>query len=730
MKVIPLTIGAWNVRTLMDSSSSDRPEQRTALVGKELGRYKVEIAALSETRLAGEGLLKEVGAGYTFFWSGRKKEERREAGVGFAIKSHLVIKLSGLPKSINDRLMTLRRPLSGKRHATIVSAYEPTMTNPDEVKDMFYDDLDSVISAAPRTDKHILLVDFNARVCTDHLTWKGVIGSEGVGKRNSNGLLLLRKCAEHELLITNTVFRLPTRRKTTWLHPRSKHRHLIDYVIVRRKDRQDVKVTKTMCGADCWTDHRLVVIKLNLRIQPVQPTTRQEGAKDIRCLQAETRQQEANIRQRSLQPFRCTVTQFRRYRWELDSLQRHRSLCSNGFPRTSISQTPRLVWWEWQRKSGTPWIETPKNTRLTSEIPAQYVARLPIQTYAKQFRRGSETCKTPGWEKRLMESLCRQNMEKFFDALKIVYGPQSSGTTPLLSADGISLLTDKEAILKRWVEHFDGVLIRPSVGRHLSMMKLSTDYNRWNVIRCLMSPNRLWNNQKAIKLLSSGKAPGSDAIPTEIYKAGGPPGAEKLSYFTLCGEKKPSLKKIKDATIIHLFKRKGNIQVCDNHRGIFLLSIAGKILVRVLLNRLNEHLEWSGLPPESQCGFRKNRGTIDMIFTARQLQDKCQEQNVDLYTTFVDLTKAFDTVSREGLWKIMAKFGCPTKFIAMVRQFHGMLERVQNDGEFSDPFPVTNGVKQGCVLGSTLFSMMFSAMLAGAFQDGDKGIALMGNVST
>ena len=129
--------------------------------------------------------------------------------------------------------------------------------------------------------------------------------------------------------------------------------------------------------------------------------------------------------------------------------------------------------------------------------------------------------------------------------------------------------------------------------------------------------------------------------------------------------------------------------------------------------------------PESQCGFRKDRGAIGMIFTARQLQEKCQEQSMDHYTAFVDLTKAFDTVSREGLWKIMAKFGCPTKFIAMVREFHdGMLARVQNDGEFSDPFPVTNGVKQGCVLAPTLFSMMFSAMLTAAFQDGDNGIPI------
>ena len=115
----------------------------------------------------------------------------------------------------------------------------------------------------------------------------------------------------------------------------------------------------------------------------------------------------------------------------------------------------------------------------------------------------------------------------------------------------------------------------------------------------------------------------------------------------------------------------------------------------------------------------------DMIFTARQLQEKCQEQNMDLYITFVDLTKSFDTVSCEGLWKIMAKFGCSTKFIAMVRQFHdGMLARVQNDGEFCNPFPVTNGVKQGYALAPTLFSMMFSAMLTAAFQDGDNGIPI------
>ena len=139
--------------------------------------------------------------------------------ITFAIKSDLVGKLTGLPNGINDRLMTLRLPLSGNKHATIVSAYAPTMTNPDKAKDKFYDDLHNIISATSRTVKLILLGDFNARVGTDHQTWEGVIGSEGVGKCNSNGLLLLRKCAEHNLLITNTVFKLPNRPKSSGATP-------------------------------------------------------------------------------------------------------------------------------------------------------------------------------------------------------------------------------------------------------------------------------------------------------------------------------------------------------------------------------------------------------------------------------------------------------------------------------------------------------------------------------
>ena len=97
-------------------------------------------------------------------------------------------------------------------------------------------------------------------------------------------------------------------------------------------------------------------------------------------------------------------------------------------------------------------------------------------------------------------------------------------------------------------------------------------------------------------------------MPAEIYKAGGHPIAEKLTeLFHIMWKKEATPQEFKNATMIHLFKRKGDPHVCDNQRGISLLLIAGKILATVLLNRLNEHLKQSGLLPESPYGFRKDR---------------------------------------------------------------------------------------------------------------------------
>ena len=165
----------------------------------------------------------------------------------------------------------------------------------------------------------------------------------------------------------------------------------------------------------------------------------------------------------------------------------------------------------------------------------------------------------------------------------------------------------------------------------------------------------------------------------------------------------------KDAKIISIYKSKGDSAVCGNSRGISLLSVAGKVLAKILLSRLNSSIV-DEICPESQCGFRRERGTVDMIFVTRQLQEKCREQNRDLCMAFIDLAKAFDTVNRDFLWRVMRKFGCPRKFTAIVQAFHSdMKASVAIGGEETESFGVGTGVKQGCVVAPVIFNIYLAA---------------------
>ena len=101
-----------------------------------------------------------------------------------------------------------------------------------------------------------------------------------------------------------------------------------------------------------------------------------------------------------------------------------------------------------------------------------------------------------------------------------------------------------------------------------------------------------------------------------------------------------------------------------------------------------------------------------MICTLRQLQEKSAEQRQPLYIVFIDFTKAFDTIDRTTLWKILEIYGCPEKLVNIIKQFHcEMKAQVSVGGAPSDAFEVNHGVKQGCVLAPTLFSLYLTAVL-------------------
>ena len=114
---------------------------------------------------------------------------------------------------------------------------------------------------------------------------------------------------------------------------------------------------------------------------------------------------------------------------------------------------------------------------------------------------------------------------------------------------------------------------------------------------------------------------------------------------------------MRDANIVTLYKNKGDRSDCNSYHGISLLSIFGKLFERVVLTRFQ--ILASRIYPESQRGFRTGRLTVDMVFSLRQLQEK-------LFIAFIDLTKAFDLVSRSGLFKLLQKIGCHPHLFAVV----------------------------------------------------------------
>ena len=132
------------------------------------------------------------------------------------------------------------------------------LTNSEEAKERFYSDSKEIIKNVAITDKMAIAGDFNARVGTEAKHWPSVTGTQGTGKCNSNGEIFLTFCSECGLFITNTVFKHIHYRHTTWMHPISKHWHLLDFFITRQKDLNNILDTKVIRCADCGTGHHMV----------------------------------------------------------------------------------------------------------------------------------------------------------------------------------------------------------------------------------------------------------------------------------------------------------------------------------------------------------------------------------------------------------------------------------------------------------------------------------------
>ena len=256
--------------------------------------------------------------------------------------------------------------------------------------------------------------------------------------------------------------------------------------------------------------------------------------------------------------------------------------------------------------------------------------------------------------------------------LKKKFSKPASST--LLAKDGTTLQSDS-AKLNRWAEHFNEVVncqvdVDAVSLDDIPVLSPSTDLPDSSLsVEDLSSPLSEEEIRRAISKLRSGKAPGSDGISLEMLSLGGEESICWLkSIFDSIWETELVPDDWQSQLLVPLHK-KGSRTICNNYRGIALLSIPGKVFAKAILNRLKPRAEQ--FLCESQCGFRRGRGCADQLFSLRTLMERSREYHRPLYLCFIDLKKAYDSVNRDSLWRILQhSYQLPEKLLSIIRALH------------------------------------------------------------
>ncbi|XP_063590147.1 uncharacterized protein LOC134767028 [Penaeus indicus] len=715
MKSTTLRLGSWNIRTLCPGFTMDPncnldvkgAARKTAFIDHELHNLAVDITALQGTRIAESGSIREKN--YTFFWRGKAEEEPRILEVGFAVSNQL-IKDCDTPIGVSERIMTLTlRRSSIPVH--IICIYAPTLPSEDIVKDQFYNRLADVLDKFPRNECLVLLGDFNARVGSDHATWPDTIGHYGVGKINENGQRVLELCSQQQLCITNIWFKQKLRRRVTWRHPRSKHWHQLDLAIIRKKDIGLVKSSRSYHSADGDTDHTLVVTHLKLpKCKRVRRTKirLQLNIANMKLAENIFNFQKNFTIKMSESASNDTENETSSKKWKT----LRTSMMEAALESFGKSRPPKEDWMAEFAITLDPLLEAKSEAHRVHNNRPTRASHRALRAAQSELQRTSRACANQFWN-----TLCDEiqtaadmgNQRKLYQCLRKAIGPTTKRICPLKSKDG-TLIVDPAMQLVRWVEHYSELYGEP---RGISAAALEATPN----LDVMMELDQIPTIEELVIALShtpSGKSPGADGIPADLLKCDASLLPHLYELLCKCWHDAAFPADMKNATIVTLYKQKGDKGDCNNYRGISLMSVTGKTFARVLLPRLQKIAD--RIYPESQCGFRSGRSTADMIFSVRQIQEKCREQNRPLHMAFVDLTKAFDMVSREGMFAVLQKLGCPPTLLKLIRSLHDdMQATISFEGAMSEHFGVRSGVKQGCVLAPTLFGIFFSTLLHHAF---------------
>ena len=329
-----------------------------------------------------------------------------------------------------------------------------------------------------------------------------------------------------------------------------------------------------------------------------------------------------------------------------------------------------------------------------------------LRNATKLAKRTYKTKKRDALEKVLKEieeDRGQGRVREQFKKIKAVRNGYQARMEVVRDEDG-KLLVEKGEVMQRWRSYYEALLNRPDPDSPVTIEETEERENHEDLdTEAMTMEPTLEEVVRAIKQLKNHKATGEDGLSAELLKHGGEMVNQKIHATVLNVWRSETIPEEWNTAIFISLHKKDDKTICENYRGLSLLSVGYKILAKILYRRM-EPL-YKRVIGNYQTGFRTGKSTIDNIFMLRQIGEKSWEFNRKVWNIFIDFSQAYDSVHRESLWRILVSFGVPDKIVNLLKACYAHTQgKVRVGGELSDCFTITSGLKQGCPLSTILFN--------------------------
>ena len=699
-----IRLAAWNVRTMFETS-------RTAQVISEMRRYRLDILGISECRWTGSGRRVNSDGSVTLH-SGHDSQHIR--GVALIVSKEKVNTLQEW-EPLSDRLIRAR---FNSKHCklTILQCYAPTNEADEEDKDDWYEELQQAVFKVPQHDMLLIMGDMNAKVGADNTDCDRAMGKHGCGVMNDNGERLIGFCLENNCVIGGTIFPHRNIHKLTWKSPDGSTVNQIDHILINGKWRRSLQDVRVCRGADVNSDHYLVTATIKLKLRKVAKQNQSRKHLDVAKLKCPNIIKEFALRLKNRFAALADDDEDPSVNTKWETIK-----------KTYVETATNVL--GYRRKKNKEWItagtwqKIEERKQLKAKILSTKSLRLREQAQEAYKIKDKEVKKSARNDKRAFaeelageaeRAAARGEISTVYKITKQLCGKNTSQSAPVKDKDGNNLTTERDQAA-RWVQHFREVLNRPEPD------DLADPPPAEDVLNINTSPPTEAEVRCAIKAMKSGKAPGIDSIHAEMLKADLGTSTKVLTDLFRDIWETDTLPGDWTKGLIVKIPKKGNLRDCHNWRGITLLSIPSKVFCRILLARIDAAIDT--VLRQEQAGFRGGRGCIDQIFALRNIIEQCIEWNTPLYINFIDFRKAFDSVHRDTLWKILKTYGVPPKMVTLMGLFYDQFEcSVIIDNNLSEWFSVESGVRQGCIISPILFLLAIDWIMCRTTADRPRGI--------